>query len=235
MAQKHTRLKDTARQAWLLGIDYSLDKPQADLAKRFGINSTIGVSVYYKTGSDWLFGAEYNYIFGSQVNETGILDKISTSDGYIIGSDGQYIVLKTYERGTLALLKAGKIFPVIGPNKNSGLTVKFGLGFIQHKISYYWTGPPPAPLRDNYYKGYDRLTNGTALSQSFGYQNLSNSHVINFSAEFEITEGFTQSRRDWNFDTMSKDTQHRLDILLGIKLCWYLPIYSKYTSTGYYY
>jgi hypothetical protein len=234
-AQRPPRAKDTARQVWLLGIDYAFTFPVADLAKRFGPNSNVGGSVWYKTPSNWLFGAEYNYIFGTTIREKGILNHVESSDGYIIGSDGQYIPLKTFERGTLAFLKVGKVFPIFGPNPNSGITAKFGVGFMQHKIKYYWTGDVPAPLRDNYYKGYDRLTNGAAISQTIGYQNLSNSHVVNFSIEFEATEGFTQSRRDWNFDTMTQDKAHRLDVLLGFKLCWYLPIYSKYTSSGYYY
>lgn len=234
-AQHPPKVKDTARQAWLLGIDYAYTLPGGDLAKRFGANSNIGGSVWYKSTSNWLLGAEYNYMFGTTINEKGILSKVETSDGYIIGDDGQYIVLKTYERGTLAFLKAGKILPLFGPNPNSGITVKLGLGFMQHKIKYYWTGDALGPLRGDYYKGYDRLTNGTALSESIGYQNLSNSHIVNFSIELEAIQGFTQSRRDWNFDTMSQDKSKRLDLLFGIKLCWYLPIYSKYSSSGYYY
>jgi hypothetical protein len=40
-------------------------------------------------------------------------------------------------------------------------------------------------------------------------------------------EGFTQSRRSYDYDLMKQDTKKRLDILYGGKVAWILPLYKK--------
>src|SRR5690349_19247508 len=76
-------VKDSGIAFPIIGVQYSLDLPVGQLLKSFGINSTIGASFWYKTSSNWLFGAEYNYIFGDVVN-INPLDSINTSEGYLI-------------------------------------------------------------------------------------------------------------------------------------------------------
>jgi hypothetical protein len=41
----------------------------------------------------------------------------------------------------------------------------------------------------------------------------------------ELTQAFTQSRRSYNFDTRSTDTESRQDFLTGFKIGWTLPLY----------
>jgi len=54
---------------------------------------------------------------------------------------------------------------------------------------------------------------------------LTHNHRINFFAGFDFTEAFTQSRRDINFDTMRKDDENRLDLLVGFRVSWTVPLY----------
>src|ERR1035437_9217695 len=78
-------LKDSSLSFPMIGIQYSFDIPAFDLAKSFGVNSTIGASYWHKTTSNWLFGFEYNYVFGDLV-KVNPLDSIMTSQGYIINN-----------------------------------------------------------------------------------------------------------------------------------------------------
>jgi hypothetical protein len=90
-------------------------------------------------------------------------------------------------------------------------------------------------LTGNYKKGYDRLTNGLAINEFIGYQMLSTNKRVNFYFGFEFTQGFTQSRRDFDFDTRSADTQKRFDSLMGIRAGWILPFYVGKGAAEIYY
>jgi hypothetical protein len=48
---------------------------------------------------------------------------------------------------------------------------------------------------------------------------------LNFLAGFEFYQGFTQGRRSFNFDTRSRESEKRLDLLFGVRLGWTLPFY----------
>ena len=50
---------------------YAYQWPGGDLAKRFRGNSSIGGGFMVKTRSNWLIGAEGNYIFGGECEERG--------------------------------------------------------------------------------------------------------------------------------------------------------------------
>ena len=82
-----------------------------------------------------------------------------------------------------------------------------------------------AALSGDYKKGYDRLTNGLTLKQFIGYQHLDPNLRLNFFAGFEFLEGFTRSRRDFDFDTRRKDQTDRLDLLWGFRVGLVLPFY----------
>ena len=90
-------------------------------------------------------------------------------------------------------------------------------------------------LSGDYEKGYDRLTAGFTLSQFVGYQNLSNRRISNYYIGIELTEGFTRSMRDYDFDRMAPDSQSRLDLMIGIKAGWILPLYGRAPKDYYYY
>jgi hypothetical protein len=40
-------------------------------------------------------------------------------------------------------------------------------------------------------------------------------------------QGFTKSRRSFDYDKMAKDNTKRLDMLWGAKIAWLLPLYKK--------
>ena len=59
-------------------------------------------------------------------------------------------------------------------------------------------------MSKEYKKGYDRLTNGPAITEGISYLHCGSKRLINFSLGLECTQGFTQNRRDYNFDQMKK-------------------------------
>ncbi|MCC6721613.1 MAG: hypothetical protein IT243_05380 [Bacteroidia bacterium] len=209
----------------IIDLCYKQQFPGFDLVKRFGTNSSIGSEIFYKTKNNWMIGLGGNFIWGKNVKETGILDSIKSKTGEIIDQNGQFSVIGFEQRGMSFNISAGKIFS-LNKNKNSGLQLLFGGGFIQHHIRIY--APETVPqLNEEMKKGYDRLTNGPSISQYVGYRFLDPKKRLNFSLGIELIEGFTQNRRSFNYDTRMKDPKKRFDLLTGLKFSLSIPIYLK--------
>lgn len=226
--------QDSASQAFSIGIAASYCIPGQDMAVRFGNNAGIGGSAMFKTKKNWLFGLEGQYLFGNNVKEDYIFSNIETEKGQIIDGDGIYADISLSETGFLSLAKFGKIIPIAKSNPNSGLLLIVGSGFLQHKIKIEVENKTVHQLRDDYLKGYDRLSNGLALSQLVGYWYMSKSKIANFYAGIELIEAFTENRRDYDFYLKKKFNDKRTDILSGFKLVWFIP-WQKRASNKYYY
>jgi len=226
-------IRDSAIRLSIASISYSYKIPGGDLAKRFYPNSSIGGSYLFKTKKNWFIGADGFFIFRDKIKETGVLDSISTPDGSIIDGNGNYADVRLYERGFYIGLKLGKMFPVWGPNKNSGIVILCGPGFLQHKIRIENPGNEAPQVDGDYKKGYDRLTNGFALNEFIGYMYLGSRKLINFYAGIDLTQAWTKNRR-FNFDLMDTDNSKRFDILSGITIGWVIPIYRRSPNKYYY-
>jgi len=227
--------KDSATATSLVSASYSYQFPGGDLEKRFFSNSAVGASFFYKTKSNWLIGADGFFMFRDTVKETTIFDSISTSDGAIIDGNGLYADIHLYERGFYIGAKGGKLFPVFGSNKNSGIVILGGMGLLQHKIRIENSDNAAYQIKGDYKKGYDRLTNGLALSEFVGYMYFGKSRLVSFFAGFEFTQAWTQNRRSYNFDTMGPDKTNRLDLLYGFKIGWIIPLHKRSPDKYYYY
>jgi hypothetical protein len=104
--------------------------------------------------------------------------------------------------------------------------VTLGAGFLQHKVRIQDDPTRNVPqLSKEYKKGYDRLTNGWALTQFIGYQKLANDRRLNFFFGIESMQAFTAGRRSFNFDTQSTDNDNRIDLSFGFRAGWILPFY----------
>jgi hypothetical protein len=227
-------IKDSIINTSLTALSYSYQFPAGDISKRFVSNSTIGGAYLYKTKKNWLIGADGFFMFRDTIKETGILDSINNSDGGIIDGNGIYADVRLYERGFYTGIKGGKLFPVWGPNKNSGIIVLIGAGLLQHKIRIENSGNSAPQISGDYRKGYDRLTNGFALSEFVGYMYLGNSRLVSFYAGFELVQAWTKNRRSYNFDLKGPDNTKRFDLLNGFRIGWIIPLY-KQTPQKYYY
>lgn len=211
----------------MIGIDFNYQVPGADLAKRFGNSMMVGGSFLFKLNHNFLAGVSGNFIFSGNVREDTILDALKTSTGNFISSGGTFSSVILGESGYTFQGKFGKIFPAFHINPNTGIMLMAGAGFIQHKIKIRQVSNDLPQFSTEYAKGYDRLTNGFCSSQFLGFAHFDPKKLLNFYTGFEVIEGFTQNRRSWNFDSHAAETARRLDILLGLKICWFLPLYGR--------
>jgi hypothetical protein len=218
----------------MISVSYSYQLPAADMARRFRANSNVGVHFFWKTKKNILWGAEWSMIFSKSPRESEMLDSIKTSNGNIIDRNGEYALIRLYERGHTACLRVGKMFPLSRRNPNSGLFFLLSAGYMQHKIRIDEIGRRTPQLSPDYKKGYDRLTSGLLTGISAGYMLITNNRYLNGFLAADFWPAFTQSRRSINFDTMTRDTQKRLDILYGFRLGFILPLYPKVPNEFYY-
>lgn len=227
-------IKDSTLALVAVQADYAQQLPGGDLADRFGTNSNIGIGAFRKLRNNITLGAEGSFLFGNNVVEPRILTNVLNSAGQIVDAEGEMADVFLYQRGWTVFATAGRIFPVIGPNRNSGLHVKVGGGFMRHKIRVQTQENVVPQLEGNYLQGYDRLTAGPAALAYIGYQHFANRGRINFHFGLEIMAGFTEALRPYNFDTEQYNKPQRLDLLSGLRVGWTLPIYKK-KDTGFHY
>lgn len=224
---------DTALTIPLLGVHFGGQLPGGDLAKRFGFNLNAGGCFLVKHSSRFVFGLESNYLFGSQVRED-VLQQLTTPEAFVIDNEGYPADLRVTERGFNVMGIGGYVFDWWSPNQNSGVMMTLGVGYLQHYINFYDASQKVAAVNGKMRYGYDRLTDGIALSQFIGYLYLSDNRLSNFYIGAEFYEAFTKSVRGFNFDTGQFDKGKRLDLLFGIRVGWILPLYKKMAIGDYY-
>ncbi len=234
VAYSQVNIRDSAIYIPMVYATYSYQFPGGDLAHQFGGNSSIGGGMMFKPASNWILGAEGNFMFGGIVrDEDSLLLPISTPEGLIIDINGRYADIVFYERGFNFSGKFGKIIPLLSPNPNCGFMVTAGAGFIQNKIRIHNPDNTAPQLTGDYKKGYDRLNNGFFLSASLGYIFLKNTRLLNFYAGFEFMQAWTHSRRDFDFNTgLPSDVSYNSQFY-GIKVKWVIPLYRR-TPLEYY-
>ncbi len=217
-----------------VGVHFGGDIPAADMAKRYGPNLNTGVLFGYKTSKNYLFNIDFNFMFGRNIKDD-ITRQLKTDQNFIIDNLGFPADIRISQRVFNLHLSAGKILPFLKPNANSGFFVNVGAGYMQHKIHIVDAQQMIAAYNGDIRDGFDRLSNGIALSQFLGYMYFSNNRFMNFYAGVEFYQGFTKSVRKFNYDTGMPDTQKRLDILSGLRLGWILPLYKKSPREFYYF
>lgn len=238
-AEAQVSIRDSAVSTLTIRVSYAYNWPGGDLVNRFGDNSTVGGSFGIKLKSNLEINATYNYIFGRNVKQYDILDGLRTENGFIISEGGAPSETDMFERGYSFFLTVGVVVSKIpftkiklSLNPNSGFVFSIGPGFLQHKIRIE---SDAASLKGDYKNGYDRLSNGFAITESIGYLFLSNKRLINFYLGMTSVQAWTQNRRGFNYDTGMEDNEKRLDVMTGVKFSWILPLYKKVPDEYYYY
>jgi hypothetical protein len=227
-ATLQAQLMQNYSNSLFLNVSYSAQLPAGELASRFGWSMSTGMSVeYFWANKNLIIGTEAYYLFGQTVKED-VLAFARTADGAIISDIGTYANVDLRQRGFYWGGHIGRFFKTKeAGNQIGGLRVTLGAGFLQHFIRIQDNqNVEIAQVSGAYRAGYDRLTNGLAFNQFIGWQVLSRNKRINFHIGLELTEGFTQNRRGFNFDTGLRDDKTRLDMLYALKLGWMLPFWS---------
>lgn len=227
-AKAQLTVRDSAVNITMLNPHLSVHFPGGDMKDRFYTSMGVGFGILYKTKTNWVIGGDFQYTFAEEVkNEDEILSNINTSEGFIIDQGGVFANVHFRERGFYTGVKFGRLFPVFGPNPNSGILVMGSLGVLQHKIRIEVAENTAPQLRDDYIKGYDKLTNGPGASLFLGYMMFSNSKLTNFYAGVELIAASTASRRSYDYTIMGYDDTQRLDMLTCVKVGWLVPTYRR--------
>ena len=215
-----------------INLQFGIGTTAGDLNDRFGTTLSLGAGMDFITEkNNLILGWKGDFHFGNNVKED-VLGGLAPL-GFIFGNSlSPANELRRAQRGSYLGIHIGKIFPLSSNNSRSGIRFTLGGGLLQHRIRLQQDPLNFVPqIAGEYGRGYDRLTNGFALRQFLGYQLLGNDKLVNFTFRLEFIEGFTQNRRNFNFDEMSVDTERRLDLIIGVKVGWTLPFYIG-ESTG---
>lgn len=194
---------------------------------RFGANSNIGLNVLVKRPSNWFFGLEGSFLFGNNVNDEDLIQGLLNEDGTVTDPLGAPAQILFFERGWTSSFVFGKLLDRVGPNPNCGIMIKFGVGYMQHKIRIEHQENDVPQLEGDYLKGYDRLSGGPFIKQFLGYQHLSNNRLVNFFFGFEFIQGMTTELRTYNIDDKARTEGSRFDMITGLRAGWILPIYRR--------
>ncbi len=222
------------KYGFILNGNVGGDLPLADMAKRFGNSMRFGPAITYKTRKNYIWGVKADFITGSLIKEDSLLmnvrDKysVNTFNGKFveaINNSGERVGLPVYERGYLLGVQFGKIFSFSKENPDNGLTLITSAGFIQHKITIYNNNSDVPAVLGDYVKGYDRLTNGWFVGEFVGYSYFAKNKFVNFNIGVDATLAVTKCRRDFLYDVMRADDKQRLDVLLGLRAGWMIPIF----------
>ncbi|MBL7718614.1 MAG: hypothetical protein JNL72_07250 [Flavipsychrobacter sp.] len=223
----------TSPEGFFITMNANFDVPAGDMADRFGISYRFGPSVLYKTKSNWLIGVKWDFISGANIREDSLLINLA-KDGGILNQQGVRTNVNVYERGYVVGVQAGKMFPVFKKNSAGSLFALTTLGFVQHKIKIFDREKSIWSIRDEYNKGYDRLSNGIMVEEFAGYNYFSKKGYFSFYIGLNISAGFTAGRREFLYDVMRPDDKGRLDILYGVRGGIHIPIFKRKSEEFYF-
>ena len=230
------KASDTVLATPWISVSYGINGTAGDLQDRYGLLNNLGFFAGYKTKRNWIYGIEGNFIFGNRINVTDLFDELLDSKGNITDENGDIATVLVLARGFNVNGSIGKIFPVLSPNKNSGIYANIGAGYVAHKMRIETQDHFVPQIENEYRKGYDRLTSGINLHQFLGYALMANQGAFNFYGGFYIQEGFTYNRRTVFFDQPEApaSTDLRMDIQYGFKIAWMIPVYKRLPKEFYY-
>ena len=222
-------IKDSTIGTPWIAVHYGANWTKKDLSLKFGFLNHIGTLAGYKTKKNWFYGVEANFIYGNNVQLNGMFNHLLDSKGNVTDVNGDVGIVVVSARGLNTNLVIGKIIPIFSPNKNSGIFINFGVGFLSHRYRIDTQDQVIPGLEINYRKGYDRYSFGPNLSQFIGYTFMSNYGLVNFYGGFYAQQGFTKNQRTIFFEMPGLEVPQStmLDIQVGLKLGWLIPIYKR--------
>lgn len=222
-------VRDSAIATPWIGLQYGLNAPGGDLKERFGPINHLGVMAGYKTSKNWVYGLDGNFMFGNKVKIPGMFANLTDSYGNITDVNGDIAVVVVNMRGFNVNTMVGKVIPVFSLNKNSGIYIHGGVGYMQYKARVETQEQVIPTLELKYRKGYDRYTTGVDFHQFVGYAFMANQGFVNFYGGFYIQEGLTYNRRKIFFDQpdVPVSKAQRLDLQYGFKVGWFVPVYKR--------
>ena len=81
-----------------ININYRYLTPQFETKKTYGPSSSLGLE-YTKSLKSHFYSVDCNYEFGNKINDSLILENITTNNNEVISSDGSFANVLLYKRG----------------------------------------------------------------------------------------------------------------------------------------
>ncbi len=218
----------------IYGLTYKASMPGGDFAKRWGFHNNLGAEINFKLKTNLTFGFESQFLFGNTFKEPAIFENLKNEDGNIINFEGIPADVLYLLRGGNFTGQVGYVFNKVGKGPNAGLWVNFGLGYMFHKIRIEHIYDRVDQFKDDYIKGYDKLSMGLSTKQFIGYLQQGNRQFLNFYGGLEFGQAFTKNVRTYNFDSEGPEDNLRLELFFGIKVGWMIPIYKRQLQDYYF-
>jgi len=215
--------------------NYTAQFPFASMKQRFGFNSLFSGQVLYKNKKNWLFGGEGGVLYGTDVKESYIISGIATSYGQFITQQNGITGISLGELGFNIKFTFGKIIPFSEKYPDAGLILMTEAGFLEHKISINVKASELPQFSPDYKKGYDRLSNGPVISQFVGGTFMARRKYLSFYGGLQLDAAYTQGRRPYDFYLMAPLHDNRLDLFLGIKIGYIIPIFLQTSEKEFFY
>lgn len=222
-------------KAFLITPVFSFQIPAAEMAHRYGVSTSFGMSFDYKFAKNWMVGMEGNFMFGKSVKQSGILENVLASNGMAITRTGELAEINLGVRGAALRYNTSKIFNFRDSKPNNGLMLKLGIGYLMHKMVIDAGKDAVPQLSGDYVKGYDRFTHGLVVSQFIGLIKLERGKFVNLYGGIEAMQGITKSGRAWDFYQAQKLDKTRFDFMIGFKVGWMIPVFLGESSASEYY
>lgn len=231
-------LKDSCAHVGYLHFGAGIGSPAGNWSKKYGILPQVDFELGFKSKKNVSFTANFGFIYTDKIKiRPQLFQDIDTFDGLLIDTNGELVMPDVTAQGWAGGLRIGKTFSSLfwkDPNPNSGLFIEIGYKCIRHKLNIQV--PLTLPIMKNeYLKGYDRLTFSQGANFLLGYRFFNNKRLLNFTAFTEFSVFYSQNLRGYNYDTRSFDNSKKLDILSSIKIMWCLPLYQRAPESFYYY
>ncbi len=231
-------IRDSCATLGYLHFGVGIGNPAGNWSKKYGLLPQVDLELGLKTKKNWTFTSTFGFIYSDKVKiRSQLFQDIDTFDGLLIDTNGELVFPDVTAQGWAGALRIGKTFSNLlwnDPNPNSGLFLEIGYKCIRHKLNIQ----VPLTLlimRNNYLKGYDRLTFSQGVDFLLGYRFFNNKRYLNFIAFIEWNLLFSKNLRGYNYDLRSYDNTTMLDILSSIKIMWCLPLYQRAPEKFYYF
>lgn len=220
--------------AVLIAFDYTTQFPFGHISQRFGFDNLFCAELLYKTKKNWLVGGNGGFIYGTVSKQNYVFTNIGTPYGFIT----QYNDLTTIrpeEQGFNIQFTFGKIVPLVEKFPDAGLLFMGGFGMVQDKIAVSIKAAELPQLSAEYRKGYDRMCNGPVASVFLGGTYMGRKKYLNCYAGFQLDVSYTQNERPYDFYTMGKLDDKGLDVFVGIKAGWIIPVFLQTSEKEFFY
>ncbi len=215
--------------------NYTAQFPFGHVAQRFGFDNLFCLELLYKTKKNWLFGGNGGFIYGSNSKQNYVYKNIATSTGQFVTQYNDLTSIRPEEHGFNVQFTFGKIFPFIEKYPDAGLLIMTGVGMVQDKIGLNVKAAELPQLSSQYRKGYDRLCNGPVISQFIGGNYMLRRKFISGYAGLQIDLSYTQNERPYDFYSMGKLNDKGVDVFIGIKVGWVIPVFLQTSEKEFFY